>query len=293
MAAKKVKKNVYQIVTERVIEKMEEGIIPWRKPWGGLGPAKNLVSKKPYRGINIFLLGSAGHISNYWMTFNQLKDKGGTIKKGAKSEMVVFWKKVEAKEDADTSSEESAEQSLGSRAILRYYRVFNLDDIEGIEAPEEIKTLDFVPHEKAESIVDGYRGKPVIKEDSRAVYYPLADAVGMPPEKFFHSVEEYYSTLFHELVHSTGHKRRLNRDGFKEGETVMFGSTSYSKEELIAEMGNAFLCSESGIETTFDNSVAYIQSWVKKFKDHPRMVVQAAGAAQKAADFILGRIPEE
>ncbi|MBU2645536.1 DUF1738 domain-containing protein [bacterium] len=293
MAAKKVKKNVYQIVTERVIEKMEAGVIPWRKPWGGLGPAKNLVSKKPYRGINTFLLGSAGHISNYWLTFNQVKDKGGTIKKGAQSEMVVFWKKLDAKEDPDTAEEGNAGESLGSRAILRYYRVFNLDDVEGIVAPEELKPLDFEPHEKAEAIVDGYRGKPVIKADSKAAYYPAPDVVGMPPEKFFHSVEEYYSTLFHELVHSTGHKRRLGRDGFNAGDSVMFGSSSYSKEELIAEMGNAFLCAESGIEGTFDNSVAYIQSWVKKFKDHPKMVVQAAGAAQMAADHILGRISEE
>jgi len=282
--------KVYKIITDRIIEKMNEGSIPWQRPWGVAGAAKNLISQKDYRGINTFLLGSAGFESATWATFKQIEAKGGKVKKGSKSEIIVFWKRFEGKEQ---DSGEASEESGGYRgAMLRYYRVFNMDQVEGIEVDEEIEKIDFVEKPSAESVMAGFKSCPIIKhEENRAYFSPARDIINMPTPENFHSVDEYYSTLFHEAVHSTGHTRRLNREGFKEGQTVNFGSKSYSKEELIAEIGNAFLCNRAGIEGVFDNSVAYIQGWIKKFKDHPRMVIQSAAAAQKAVDFIQGIQP--
>ena len=282
--------KVYEIMTERIIKKLESGVVPWHKPWGTAGEPKNLVSKKSYRGINTFLLGSAGHASAYWATFNQIKQKGGSIKKGSKSEMIVFWKpKDEIGEE--TEGEMVTEEILSTRFVLRYYRVFNLSDVEGIETDEETeeKKIEFVPDKKAEAIKDGYQDQPeIVHERQKAFYHPALDYVNMPQKETFRSVGEYYSTLFHELMHSTGHHKRLGREGFDV--PVQFASKSYSKEELIAEIGAAFLCAEAGIEGVFDNSAAYISGWVRKFKDKPKMIVLASAAAQRAVDYILNRI---
>ncbi len=286
-AAQKSKKNVYEIITERIIEKMEQGFIPWHKPWGDAAAAKNLVSGKEYTGINTFLLGSAGFSSSTWATFKQIQQKGGKLKKGAKSEIIIFWKKLDYKKDSGAQAGEIDGDEGKSRAVLRYYRVFNLSEVEGIELDEEKKEIDFVPLERAEQIVNDYKTCPQIKhEQQRAFYRPGDDSINMPGKSTFHSIEEYYSTLFHEIVHSTGHRKRLERDGIEN--IAGFGSKSYSKEELIAEIGNSFLCSKASIEGVFDNSVAYIQGWIKKFKDHPKLIVMSAAAAQKAVNYITG-----
>lgn len=282
--------KVYEIITNKIIEKLEAGVVPWHKPWGSAGEPKNLVSKKEYRGINTFLLGCSGHSSAYWATFKQIKEKGGKLKKGAKSEMIVFWKKHE-KNGEDTDSAETAEDGLSKRFVLRYYRVFNLSDVDGIETDEdkEENKIDFVPIEKAEEITESFKTKPPVKHDKqRAFYYPAGDYINMPKKQSFESEEEYYSTLFHELAHSTGHKSRLNREGI-EDQAAAFGTKTYSKEELVAEITAAFLCAEAKIEGVFDNSAAYICGWVKKFKDKPKMIVLASAAAQRASDYILNR----
>jgi antirestriction protein ArdC len=271
--------SVYKIVTERIIEKLKQGEIPWRKPWNSY-PAVNWVTQKPYRGVNKLLLDPGEYI-----TWNQIQAAKGKVKKGAKSNIVVFFKMQNVK-NKDTGEEDIY-------PVLRYYRVFNIKDCEGIESKMKVETFEHDPVEEAEKIVEGYPAGPQITfAPGRAFYRPSDDIVSIPEKTDFEKVEEYYSTFFHELVHSTGHKRRLGRSGVEE--VAAFGSHEYSKEELVAEIGSAILCGVAGIEqVTLDNSAAYIQSWLKALKNDERMIVSAAGQAQKAADYILGRVESE
>jgi antirestriction protein ArdC len=238
----------------------------------------NLVSKKGYRGINVFLLAFAPYDSPYWLTFNQCRKLGGKVKKGEKSRLVVFWKIY------DKEVEVNGENELQKRYILRYYNVFNTEQCEDLDLSKvenEVDQIEFNPIEACEEIVANMQNCPTIKTGSNASYNRASDEVTMPKKESFESEEEYYSTLFHELAHSTQHLGRLDRDKNKEDH-------AYSKEELVAEMTSAMLCGVAGIENkTIDNSAAYVRNWSKKFKDNEKMVVEAAQKAQKAADYIL------
>jgi len=282
------KKPVYEIITEEILEIMNQGIIPWRKPWATRGAHRNLVSGKQYRGVNVFLLSCSGFSSPWWLTYNQARKKGGSVRKGEKGRRVVFWKwRVHRTEDPDTGDQVERQVPM-----LRYYTVFNLDQVDGVKAPEEPEKETLNPIAEAAAIVAGMPSAPSFGDGSQAAYYPGRDEVVMPGFQDFLSSEEYYSTLFHELAHSTGHGSRLNRKEITEHN--FFGSHEYSKEELIAEMSAAFLCGEAGIlPATIENSAAYLQSWAAKFKENKKMVVCAAASAQKAADFILDRLGEE
>jgi len=271
--------SVYEIVTSRILAELERGEIPWRKPWRVLPPA-NLISKKPYRGINVFLLALAGYGSQYWLTYRQAQALGGNVRRGEHGSKIVFWKfdRFET-ETADGETEER------KSAFLRYYTVFNLEQTEGLKALLALPPA--FPIESAEAIAAGMPNPPAFEQDAQAAYIPSRDTVAMPSRTAFESPAEYYSTLFHELTHSTGHAKRLARDGFDTPQK--FGSESYSREELIAEMGSAMLCGIAGIEqATISNSAAYLQSWIKRLKADSRLVVSAASAAQKAADYIRG-----
>ena|SRR2546422_847321 len=271
--------SVYEIVTSRILAELEKGQVPWRKPWRTLPPA-NLISKKPYRGINVFLLAIQGYGSQYWLTFNQAKQLGGNVRKGEHGTKIVFWK-------FDTFESETADGETEERksAFLRYYTVFNLEQTEGLKALLALPPA--FPIESAEEIVSGMPNAPAFEQDAQAAYIPSRDTVTMPSRAAFDSQAEYYSTLFHELTHSTGHAKRLAREGFDSPQK--FGSESYSREELIAEMGSAMLCGIAGIEqATINNSAAYLQSWITRLKADSRLVVSAASAAQKAADYIRG-----
>jgi len=277
--------DVYQIVTDRVIELLEAGKVPWHKPWAGTEAQapRNLVSKKPYRGINVWLLGAAGYSSPYWASFKQIKERGGSVRKGEKSSIAVFWKRVVVV-DKETDEKKVI-------PFLRYYRVFNVEQCDGLEypKPENVRPLDFNPIEEAERIVAGMPNKPTITHnEARAYYRPVTDTVNMPKKELFTAEPEYYSTLFHELVHSTGHESRLARK-VKENEWSAFGSESYSKEELVAEMGASYLSALSGtFHVTAKNSAAYISNWLAALKNDRKLVVNAAAQAQRATDFILG-----
>jgi len=281
-----MKLNVYEIITEKIISLLSQGVIPWSKPWKPeAGEHMNLVSGKPYRGINVFLLGCAGYDSPFWLSFKQAKKLGGSVKKGEQGSIVVFWKWI-IKEEI----EDNGEKKYKKIPLLRYYTVFNLEQCEGIDAPAPV--LEPVekknPIKEAQTIVDGMPNRPaIVHGGNAAAYSPAPDRIKMPELEQFVSSEEYYSTLFHEMTHSTGHASRIGR---KDIEHVKpFGSVEYSKEELIAEMGAAFLCAVAGIENkTINNSAAYIQGWLKELKNDKKMVVFAAAAAQKAADYIQG-----
>jgi antirestriction protein ArdC len=283
--------QVYQYITDKILEELENGCVPWHKPWksssDGIRVPTSFVSKKAYRGVNTFLLAlarfKAGYDSNYWLTFKQVQALGGSIK-GHKSEMVVFWKLLE--KPAETSTPEKDTDYI---PMLRYYRVFNLDQVSGINKPVLDNFPSFEPIEAAEEIANRYQNDiEVTHGGSRAYYQPVNDSIRMPDKASFESPEAYYSTLFHEFTHSTGHKMRLNRAGITE--THYFGDEIYSKEELVAEMGAAMLCGVLGIENkTIKNSASYIQSWLDKLKDDKKLVVHAAANAQRASDFILGQ----
>ena len=241
--------SVYEIVTNRIIELLEkEQVIPWKKPWRSTEGPRNLVSKKPYRGINSFLLNCSPYESDHWLTYNQAKQKGGQVRKGEKSTLVVLWKWLNT-----VTEEETDEVVTGKRLtkvpLLRYYNVFNLDQVDGIEPPQEPKIENpFTLIEQAEQIVSNMPLRPSIRyEGSRAVYSPMLDAVTLPPKESFTSSEEVYSTLFHELAHSTGHASRVGRKGVIE--PTYFGSHDYSQEELVAELSASMLCGVAGIES--------------------------------------------
>ena len=278
--------DVYQIITDRIISILEDGTVPWRKPWNNGredGPL-NLVSKKHYQGINCFLLSCTNFASPYWLTYKQAQELGGNVKKAEKGFPIIFWKIYE-KEEPES---ETGKKSL---PVLRYYTVFNIEQVEGITAPDPSQSTWYKhdPIETAESVVLTMPNRPTVNIGGIKAYYsPFHDLVSIPELFRYEKAEEYYSTFFHELAHSTGHKSRLNREGVN-GQHF-FGDFDYSKEELIAEMTASFLCGHVGIENaTIQNSAAYIQSWIKVLKGDKKLAIIAAAQAQKAADYILNK----
>jgi antirestriction protein ArdC len=284
-AAHPAKQSVYEIVTEQVIKQLESGVAPWRKPWSAELPC-NLVSGKAYRGLNTFLLGSQGYASKYWLTFNQANKLGGHIRKGEHSSLVTFWHIGQEKPVRTADGTDKKQTPF----LLRYYAVFNVCQTEGIAEKLGLgKSARVVPSiEACEAIVAGMPNAPARCPSDRAWYKPSTDTVGMPARALFASSEEFYSTLFHELTHSTGHASRIGREGIEQLNT--FASESYSREELVAEMGAAMLCGVTGIApAVIENTAAYLQNWLERLKSDSRLLVSAASAAQRAADYILGK----
>jgi antirestriction protein ArdC len=273
--------KIYQFITERILEHLKVGTIPWRKPWNSGSAPKNFKTGKEYRGINVLILNSAAYGSPYWLTYLQAREMSGVVRRGEKGYPIVFWKLLKAADVEDAAERRDI-------PVLRYYTVFNLQQIDGISAPEVAKAPDFHPIENAENIVR-MQHQPAIRYGfSKAFYRPSIDTIHLPNRCVFESTEEYYSVFFHELTHATGHASRLNRFQ-KDSLVAPFGSPEYSNEELVAEIGAAFLCAQAGIEqATLKNSAAYIQGWLKALENDHRLILHAAGQAQKAADFILG-----
>ena len=287
--------NVYQMVTDRIVEMMKSGIIPWRKPWHGAkgdsteGMAINYVTRRAYSTINQWLLGEPGE----YLSYKQVTDLGGKVKKGAKSRIVVFYTKVEFKK----KNEETGEEELCSYPLLRYYNVFHLSQVEGIET--KIGTdapVNACPEidADADAVIFGYLMRETSlkfrynKPSDRAYYSRSTDEVVVPMLEQYDNAAEYYSTTFHELTHSTMLESRCNR--MDDTKSSFFGNESYSREELVAEMGSAMLCSATGVDTqkSLKNSAAYIQGWLKALKNDNKMIVWAAARAEKAANYILG-----
>jgi antirestriction protein ArdC len=254
--------NPYELITNRIIEKLKQGVVPWHQPWASVGLPKNLLTQREYRGMNVFMLAMQGYNSPYWLTYQQAISLGANVKKGEKGTPIIYWNWVE-KDD-----EKSEEQEVKRVPFLRFYTVFNVCQVENLKVTESLlypikQTSDFNPITEAEKIVVGYKGAPeIIHTGERACYFPHIDKIWMPPKNTFEDPHGYYSTIFHEMSHSTGHKDRLNREGVVERNS--FRSHKYSKEELVAEMGAAFLCGESAIiNETLDNSTSYIASWLR------------------------------
>ena len=283
--------NIYSTVTERVLKQMEQGVIPWHKTWRA-GLPKNTVSGKEYRGVNILVLGLADHASRYWLTYRQALQLGGHVRKGERSTPVIYWKwrtpEEIAKRAAATGNEEIAP------CVPFVSAVFNLDQTEGVPPPAD--DIQHHPEDRlkaADQMLDVMPDKPEIVHAVTAnpVYSPGLDRVTLPHLSQFESADDYYSVLFHELVHSSGHPRRLNRFAETEGDQA----EKYSFEELVAEFGAAFLCGFAGIENgkTHAQQASYIEAWARVFRQDSRILVRAASAAQRAADYIRGKTAAE
>lgn len=297
MAQTKERRDLYQEITDAIVTQLENGTVPWHKPWNAeSGLPLSMSTKKPYRGINVFLLAmtasAKGYTSPYWGTFNRIKELGGSVRKGEKGTTVVFWKmlRVELRPE-----ERHGKETHKVIPMLRYFVVFNADQADGLPERFEASETDseFSPVQEAEMIVLGWTSRPKVHTGDVAAYYrPSTDSIHMPDRESFDSPEAWYSTLFHEMTHSTGHPSRLNRPTLLESHR--FGDENYSKEELVAEMGAAMLCGMSGIaQTTVPQSAAYIESWLRALRNDKKLLVAAAGQAQKAADHILGATYEE
>ena len=296
--------DLYEVITNNIIEQLKKGTIPWHKPWhtgDNLG-AFNRVSKKPYSLLNQICL---KHIGEY-ATFEQWKKLGGKVKSGEKSEIVVFWKINQKKnpnfkgyiEVDGKLTEIDGEKEFKNYPLLRYYRVFHISQIEGVEPlPSDELTFETPTIDRIEEVIRAYAEETALTiqntDKSGAYYSPMRDLVNVPPIENFENTDEYYSTMFHELTHSTGSVKRLNRDTF--GTVTFFGSKDYSKEELVAELGSQFICNQLGISTeqTFQNSSAYIKSWIKVLENDTKMIVSASTKAQKACEYLLGFSAED
>ena len=294
--------TVYERVTEKITELLAQGVVPWQKPWHAkVGPPRNGVSGRYYRGLNVFMLSHAGFDSPWWFTPKQVNDLGGHIRKGEKTSWVHFWKPWLPKgEPAGPLEVEADEAEISTRRrpvlIIRAYRVVNCDQCAGpgidkfiakhpVEGPVN-NDNDLIA--ACEEIVANMPQRPGIRYGGdQAFYKPWTDEVRVPRRQTFTSSEAFYACLFHELTHSTGHPDRLNRKSVSDA--APFGSPTYSHEELCAEMGAAFLCATAGIaDPTIQNSASYIQGWLKFLRSDPRALIVAGAQAQKAADFILG-----
>ena len=278
--------NVYELVTNRIIEQLENNIIPWEKPWSGtIDGAFNRVSKKPYSILNQMLLKYNGE----YATFKQWQELGGHIRKAEKSEIIVFWKMYPIKEKQDDGTE-----IIKTIPLLKYINVFHISQVDGVEPLKQKVTHDIEPIDKAEKILNDYWNRENITiehvKGDKAFYSPMFDKIQLPLFEQFKQSEEYYSTAFHESIHSTMKTSRCNRQEDRKGKVVSFGSEEHSKEELVAEVGSAQLMNIVGIETTksFRNSTAYIQSWLKVLRNDNKFIVSASSKAEKAVNYILG-----
>lgn len=286
METVKQSKSVYALVTERIINQLEKGIVPWKKTWSEAGEPQNLITGQRYRGVNVLLLTTLNYPENLFLTYRQALFYGGHVREGEKGHLVVYTKFIEEKKEND--------KPLMRQFMLRYYTVFNVTQCSGI--PEKHfpkKAPEKKPLEICERIIQRMPDLPDIRfEKDYPFYNPKDDYINMPPIDRFEGSINYYETLFHELAHSTGHSKRLARPEVMDNKS--FGTEMYSKEELTAEITACMLKSFAGIkESVSENNVAYIQSWLKALRNDSRFIVFASAQAQRAVDYILNMNPSD
>lgn len=285
------RKNAYEQVTADVLAALDAGTVPWAMPYregGGLRPT-SVATGRPYRGVNVFALGLAGYASPYWLTYKQAADKGGQVRKGERSRTALFWKQIPAKTDDD------GETVRRGAWIARAFRVFNAEQVDGLDPKYTPPTVlvgepTWTPDQRAEAVTAAYLAAdgPSYAEGGDAAFYdPNRDHVQVPDRGRFDAADAFHRVTFHELAHSTGTPDRLDRRT-GEDERGAFGSASYAREELVAELSAAMVCAATGVSAEVETSAAYIASWRRRLSDDPRLIVQAAGKAQKAADLIIG-----
>lgn len=273
--------DVYTTVTNRIMDALEKGTVPWRKPWTPTGLPFSLSTGKTYRGINMFLLSLMPYGDPRWGTYKAIRAAGGNVRRGEKGTYVVLWKPVKDKRSDDEDA---------TYMLLREYCVFNAEQADGLGEYLLPEGREHEPLEMAESIVYGYSPGPgILFGGPGASYSPPKDLVRCPHPRDFESGDSYYSALFHELVHSTGHEKRLKRI-----EPALFGTDPYAREELVAEIGASMLCGLAGISSAGGQmNAAYIANWLTRLADDRKLVVTAAAQAQKACDLIVGTTFDE
>lgn len=280
---------IYEEVTNKIIAEMEKGNLTWLKEWKSGFPI-NAFSKKFYKGVNALLLNlvmqNKGYTNPTFLTYKQAQDKGGYIRKGEKGYIVVFWKVLEVEEDILKDGVDTGETRIKKIPLLRYHTVFNIEQTEGIEYEKTAEVLNFNPIEKAEEIIKGFKDCPKVEHKGiQPLYNRKEDFIMIPLKENFNSEEAYYSTFFHEAMHSTGHKSRVDR-GFTDKAMT---DKEYAKEEIIAELGTAFLTTHSGIANkTIQNNSAYINAWLDALKEDKKFIFKISKDAQKGCDYILG-----
>lgn len=290
MKTKKDNTDTYQRITNFVIEQLEQGNIMWQRGWNQLGFPKNIITNHVYQGWNIFLLNFITIYykfkTPYFLTYVQATAAGGTIRRGQTGFPVVWWATMQDKERVIEAGGEMIPQTYH---VPKCHTVFNIDQTHGIEFPkvEQLFRHHSAKLQACEEIINNMPDPSAIKHGGdKAGYHLKSDTIILPNVERFHSDAAYYKTKFHELAHSTGHQKRLNREELVNSDGK--GNELYSKEELTAELTAAFLCAVSGIEQeTIINSAAYIQGWLTALKNDKRLILKAATQAQAAANYIL------
>lgn len=268
--------DLYQHITDRIIAKPEKGTVPWKKPWSSFSGAISRVTGRPYSVLNQLLLPQPGE----YVTYKQVIEEGHPVKKGEKASMVYFFKFIDSK-DEETGKDKQI-------PLLKYYSVFHISQCPGMKPRFASVHSDLQPDKRAEQILQDYinRSGVTLKklQSNKAYYSPSQDMIVIPEISQFTDISEYYSTAYHEAAHSTGHPSRLNRIT----DVARFGSESYSKEEMVAELSASYLLNAVGLETpsSFRNSAAYIKGWLNALKDDKRFIVSTAGKAEKAVEYI-------
>jgi antirestriction protein ArdC len=284
--------DLYSSVTQTILDALERGVVPWRKPWRSFNSLPvNAISNRPYRGVNAFLLGITPYTDHRWLTFKQVTEQGGNVRKGEKASLAVFWKLWEPN---DSNSNEDETKRQKRVPILRHYSLFNAEQCENLSLPELYQPQEAKRHQRiqrAEQIIAEMPNPPTIAEGGGSAWYrPSTDHVQVPKFESFSSPDSYYAVLMHELGHATGHQDRLNRKGVTG--TIQFGSGDYSQEELVAELTSAFLCAKAGLDNSLlADSASYIDGWLDVLNNDRKAVVYAAAQAQKAADYITSVQP--
>lgn len=273
--ARKAKIDVYQVVTDKIITSLESGTVPWLKPWkdgNNADPSMpyNAATGRAYNGVNVLLLWAMPYESNGWMTYKQAQDCGGNVKKGEKSTMITFWQFIEEKKEGVKTGR--------TIPMLKKYNVFNVEQCENIK----VKIVKPMVTEETDALKLALSsGADVRHGGNQAFFKPSADYIQMPPQDNF-KADQYDCTLLHELTHWTGHRARLARDF-----TGRFGSEAYAFEELVAEMGSAFLCCMLGVKENVLQHASYIESWLKVLRDDKKAIFTAASQSKKAVELLL------
>ena len=286
--------KAYEIYNDYIISKLEQGVKPWVKKWSTTGngqPPCNYDSRRKYSGMNVLMLDQGGE----YLTWNSIKKNGGQVKKGEKAHTILFWKLLKKEQVNPTTGK----KEIKTIPFLQFYHVFHINQTTGIESKIKTKPIilsEIEKHEKAEAIKNDYIKREHIKIletlSDTAFYRPSTDEIQIPKIEQYTKQAEFYSTLFHEIAHSTGSPNRLNRSDDKGGS---FGSTRYAREELTAEITASFILNDLQMQTeeTKENNIAYLQSWIKALKNDYQLIVTASSKAEKATEYIYNKKPEQ
>lgn len=294
--------DIYLDVTNKIVSALSQGVIPWIKPWTTSGSSAdapfpiNAITRRPYAGINIPLLWAEARLRGYrqdrWLTYNQARKAGGHVRKGEQSTLAVLYKPMSKEahdEDGQVVLDEQGNIKMLQFALLRTHCLFNIEQTEGLPNDEQHHNesedpVAFIDHAPAERLLAASGARIEHRYGDDAFYLPIRDLIQLPTKAQFADVGSYYATALHELTHWSGHHARLNREGITGGHA--FGSAAYAFEELVAEMGAAFLCALTGTQGELRHE-EYLASWLKILKEDKRAIFRASGQAREASEYLV------